>query len=116
VRVGHCALALAGALCLAGCGGGGHASTTTRETLTTHNAVSAPDATVLKPGQRVDVAGATLHSVGWQVACVHGNRRVNAEAVPGQRTGSGRIISAFGGSPSIWVVHHGDGSITVTCK
>src|SRR5207245_2830649 len=106
------ALAAAGALCVAGCGGG-RVSTAAAQTL--HDAITAPDATELKPGQEVNVAGKTLHTVGWQVACVAGDRRVSAEAVAGQVTGSGRIVSYAGGTPAIWVRHNGDGSITVSC-
>ena len=90
-------------------------ATATAATQTLHDAITAPDATELKPGQKVDVAGKTLHTVGWEVACVAGDRRVTAEAVAGQVTGSGRIVSYAGGTPAIWVRHNGDGSITVSC-
>jgi hypothetical protein len=112
------ALAIAGALCLAGCGGGSHsAATKPRAQLATlRDAITAPEATVLKPGETVHVSRAALHTTGWQASCVNGTRRVNAEAVRGQRTGSGRIISYAGGSPSIWAKHNSDGSVTLTCK
>jgi hypothetical protein len=112
VRVlAYSALAAASVLYAAGCGGDGRSATAT----TLHDALIAPDATVLEPGEKVDVPRQTLSGVGWQVSCVDGDRRVNAEALRGQRTGSGRIISYAGGSPSLWVKHHGDGSITITC-
>ena len=41
---------------------------------------------------------------------------VNAEAVRGQRTGSGDIIDVGGRSPAIWVAHNADGSITISCR
>jgi hypothetical protein len=108
----YSALATASALYAAGCGGDSHSATAT----TLHDALIAPDATVLEPGEKVDVSRQKLSGVGWQVSCVDGDRRVNAEALRGQRTGSGRIISYAGGSPSLWVKHHGDGSITITCR
>jgi hypothetical protein len=119
----YSALLAASALYLAGCGGGGHspttASTTTGSTTRTaglRDAIAAPAATVLKPGQTVNVPRKTLTSSGWQASCVSGGIRVNAEAVRGQRTGSGRIVAYAGGSPSIWVKHNDDGSITLACR
>jgi hypothetical protein len=116
----YSALALAGVLYASGCGGGGsHAAATTATTAgatTLHDALVAPDATILRPGQKAEVSRKALHSIGWQVACVDGDRRVTAEAVRGQRTGSGRVISYAGGSPSIWVEHDPDGSITIRCR
>jgi hypothetical protein len=114
----YSALAAAGALCLAGCGGGGHAAATEprAHTATLRDAITAPEATVLKTGDTLNVSPQALHTSGWQASCVNGARRVNAEAVRGQRTGSGRIISYAGGSPSIWVKHNSDGSVTITCK
>jgi hypothetical protein len=111
------ALAIASALCLGACGGG-HAATTTATTADQelHSAVTAPAATVLKHGGSLDVPRATLRTVGWQVTCVDGDKRVTAEAIRGQRTGSGRVISYASGSTSIWVVHNADGSLTISCR
>jgi hypothetical protein len=59
---------------------------------------------------------ATVRSVGWQVSCTANGRRVNAEAVRGQRTGSGEVAGFKGGTPSIWIKHNTDGSIEISCR
>jgi hypothetical protein len=64
----------------------------------------------------VRVRRAIVHSVGWQVSCTANGRRVNAEAVRGQRTGSGEVAGFKGGTPSIWINHNRDGSIVVSCR
>jgi hypothetical protein len=63
----------------------------------------------------VRVRKSILSTVGWQVACTADGRRVTAEGIRGQRTGSGEI-AGFKGGPSIWVRHNPDGSITVSCR
>ena len=108
---------LIGVLVLAGCGGSG-AKTTAAVTgpALRHDAILAPKGTDLRGGMSVRVPRSVLHSVGWQVDCTAHGRRLNAEAVRGQITGSGPIASYKGGSPSISVKHNGDGSITVSCR
>jgi hypothetical protein len=64
----------------------------------------------------VHVRRAVVSTVGWQAACTANGRRVNAEGIRGQRTGSGEIAGFKGGTPSIWVVHNHDGSIDVSCR
>ena len=110
--------AVVGVLLLPGCGGSGgmSASSTSQPSLLGHDAVRAPKATELRRGMSVHVRRATVRSVGWQVACIANGRRVNAEAVRGQRTGSGEVAGFKGGSPSIWVKHNRDGSIDVSCR
>lgn len=108
---------VAAVLLVSGCGStkstkGGSQSTTAR----LHNGISVPDTTELKTGQSVNVSAKRLHSVGWQVSCTGNGKRVNAEEVRGQRTGEGEISGFRGGTPSIWVAHNGDGSITVSCR
>jgi hypothetical protein len=109
--------ALAGALLVSGCGAssGSAPSASTRAPVLGHDAITAPAATELRPGDTVHVRPSTLHTVGWQVSCSSKGRRVTAEAVRGQRTGSGQVAGFKGGSPSIWITHNRDGSISVSC-
>jgi hypothetical protein len=109
--------ALLGVLLLAGCGGSRSTATSTavQPSVLGHDAIMAPPATELRPGMTVRVRRSTLHTVGWQVACRAKGRRVDAEAVLGQRTGSGQVAGFKGGSPSIWIAHNDDGSITASC-
>jgi hypothetical protein len=108
---------LIGVLVLPGCGGSRAkpAAAVTRPPAF-HGSIRAPKATELQSGMSVRVRKSVLNSVGWQVACVAHGRRVTAEAVRGQRTGSGEIAGYKGGSPSISIRHNGDGSITVSCR
>ena len=110
--------ALIGTFVLAGCGGarGNQASSASQTSTKLHDAVAAPKVTELHQAMSVRVRASILHSVGWQVACIAKGRRVTAEAVRGQLTGSGEIAGYKGGSPSIWVTHNRDGSITVSCR
>ena len=110
--------ALIGVLALPACGGAqaNQASTVSQTSTQLHDAVSAPKATELHHGMSVRVRSSILNTVGWQVACLAKGRRVTAEAVRGQRTGSGEIAGYKGGSPSIWVTYNRDGSITVSCR
>ena len=109
--------ALLGVLLLAGCGGSRSTATSTaaQPSVLGHDAIMAPPAAELRPGMRVRVGRSTLHKVGWQVACRAKGQRVDAEAVLGQRTGSGQVAGFKGGSPSISITHNDDGSITVSC-
>jgi hypothetical protein len=113
------AVVLAAALLgLSACGGG---KTSTRTTAAAkpqklHDAVSAPDAKMLTRGQTFTVPKQTLQTVGWQVSCTGDGKRLNAEAIRGQRTGSGKILSYASGTPAIWVRHNANGSITVECR
>jgi len=110
---------VAAALVLAGCGSAkntsGAATATTKTTAGLHNAIPVPPSTELTKGESVKVTAERLNSVGWQASCTGKGKRVNAEAVRGQLTGSGQI-SGFRGGPSIWVAHNRDGSITVSCR
>jgi hypothetical protein len=110
--------AVVGVLLLPGCGGSGSmsASSTSQPALLGHDAIRAPKATELRRGMSVHVRRAKVRSVGWQVSCTANGRRVNAEAVRGQRTGSGEVAGFKGGTPSIWVKHNRDGSIDVSCR
>jgi hypothetical protein len=111
--------ALIGVLVLPGCGGASgakRAATVSRPSSRLHDAIAAPKATELRNGMTVRVRRSILSTVGWQVACVGDGRRVTAEGIRGQHTGSGEITGFKGGSPSIWVTHESDGSITVTCR
>jgi hypothetical protein len=109
--------ALIGVLVLPGCGAQGKRASAVSQTSTQlHGAISAPKATELHRGKSVRVRASILHTVGWQVACIARGKRVTAEAVRGQRTGSGEIADYGGRSPSIWVTHNRDGSITVSCR
>lgn len=109
-------IALVAALLVSGCGGASRtASAGTQQALLGHDAITAPTATDLAPGMTVRIRSSTLSTVGWQVACTSNGRRVNAEAIRGQRTGSGRVAGFKGGSPAIWITHNGDGSISVSC-
>jgi hypothetical protein len=110
-------VALLEALVVSGCGGSsGSATSAVRQpSMLAHDAIRAPAASELRPGMTVQFRPLTVHTVGWQVACSSNGRRVNAEAVRGQRTGSGQVAGFKGGSPSIWVTHHRDGSISVSC-
>ena len=110
--------ALIGVLVLSGCGASGGKGTTPAVSGTStrlHDAISAPKATELQNGMAVRVRKSILSTVGWQVACTGDGRRVTAEGIRGQRTGSGEI-AGFKGGPSIWVRHNPDGSITVSCR
>lgn len=109
--------ALIGVVLLPGCGGAqvNRASPVSQTSTQLHDAVAAPTATELHHGMSVRVRASTLQTVGWQVACIAKGRRVTAEAVRGQRTGSGEI-AGYKGGPSIWVTHNRDGSITVSCR
>jgi hypothetical protein len=109
-------VALLAALVVSGC-----ASTkSTKEASTTtarlHNAIPVPPPTNLTAGEKIKVSSQRLHSVGWQVSCMGKGKRVNAEAVRGQVTGTGLIAGFRGGTPSIWVAHNSDGSIIVSCR
>src|SRR3954467_1030226 len=103
--------ALIGVLILPACGGarGNRASAVSQTSTQLHDAVAAPKATELHHGMSLRVHASILHTVGWQVACIAKGRRVTAEAVRGQITGSGEIAGYKGGSPSIWVTHNRDG-------
>ena len=105
-------------LVLAGCGGSHEKQTpaASRPPAKFQDAIAAPKATDLRPGMSVRVRKSVLHSVGWQLACSANGKRLNAEAIRGQRTGSGELASFKGGTPSIWVKHNSDGSITVSCR
>jgi hypothetical protein len=107
-----------GVLVIAGCGGshGNQTSAGSRPPAKFHDAIAAPKATELRPGMSLRVRKSILHTVGWQVACTANGKRLNAEAIRGQRTGSGELSSFKGGTPSIWVKHNSDGSITVSCR
>jgi hypothetical protein len=111
-------VALVGVLALPACGGSGGdaASTVSQPPAKLHDAITAPRATELRPGMSVRVRKSVLRTVGWQVACSMKGKRVNAEAIRGQVTGAGELTSFEGGTPSIWVKHNGDGSITVSCR
>jgi hypothetical protein len=117
IRIGLSA-ALIGVLVLAGCGASGakRTSTVSRPSSGLHGAIAAPKAIELRNGMTVRVRRSILRTVGWQVACSADGRRVTAEGIRGQRTGSGEITGFKGGTPSIWVTHNGDGSITVRCR
>jgi len=117
IRIGLSA-ALIGVLVLPGCGASGAKRTpaASRPSSRLHDAVLAPKATELRHCMTVRVRRSILSTVGWQVACSADGRRVTAEAVRGQRTGSGEITGFKGGSPSIWVTHNPDGSITVRVR
>ena len=110
--------AVVGVLLLPGCGGSGGtaASGGSPPSLASHDAIRAPKATELRRGMSVRVRRAIVRSVGWQVSCTANGRRVNAEAIRGQRTGSGEVAGFKGGTPSIWVNHNRDGSIVVSCR
>lgn len=107
---------MAAVLVVSGCG---NTKSTTRSTTATaarpHSAIPVPQPTELKKGESVKVTAKRLNGVGWQASCTGNGKRVNAEAVRGQLTGSGQI-SGFRGGPSIWVAHNRDGSITVSCR
>jgi hypothetical protein len=109
--------ALVAVLVLPGCGasGGKRTPAVSRPSTRLHDAISAPKATELQKGMAVRVGRSISGTVGWQVACSARGRRVTAEGVRGQRTGSGEI-AGFKGGPSIWVRHNSDGSITVSCR
>jgi hypothetical protein len=64
---------------------------------TLHDALIAPDATVLEPGEKVDVSRQKLSGVGWQVSCVDGDSRVNAEAL---RAASERVPGGSSRTPA----------------
>jgi len=110
--------AVVGVLLLPGCGGSGGmaASGVAQPSLPHHDALRAPKAAELRRGMTVHVRRAIVRSVGWQVACTANGRRVNAEAIRGQRTGSGEVAGFKGGTPSIWIKHNPDGSIDVSCR
>ncbi len=110
--------ALIGVLVLPGCGASRakRMPAVSRPSARLHDAIPAPKATELQNGMSVRVRKSILHTVGWQVACTAKGRRVTAEAVRGQRTGAGEIAGYKGGSPSIWIRHNRDGSITVSCR
>jgi hypothetical protein len=111
--------ALFAVLVLPGCGASAGKGTTPAVSGTStrlHDAISAPKATELRNGMTVRVRKSILSTVGWQVACSARGRRVTAEGIRGQRTGSGEIAGFKGGSPSIWIKHNRDGSITVSCR
>jgi hypothetical protein len=109
--------ALIGVVVLPACGGAqaNRASTVSQRSTQLHDAVAAPKTTELHPGMSVRVRSSILNTVGWQVACLAKGKRVTAEAVRGQLSGSGEI-AGYNGSPSIWVKHNRDGSITVSCR
>jgi hypothetical protein len=109
--------ALIGVIILPGCGGaqGNRGSAVSQTSTQLHDAIAAPKATELHRGMSVRVRTSILHTVGWQVACIARGRRVTAEGIRGQRTGSGEI-AGYKGGPSIWVTHNRDGSITVSCR
>jgi hypothetical protein len=110
-------VALLGVLLVSGCGGSSGTATApaTPPSMLGHDAITAPPVTELASGMTVQIRPSTLRTVGWQVACSSHGRRVTAEAVRGQRTGSGEVTGFKGGSPSIWISHNRDGSITVSC-
>ena len=110
--------AVVGVLLLPGCGGSGGmtASGVSRPSLASHDAIRAPKSTELRRGMSVRVRRAIVRSAGWQVACTANGRRVTAEAIRGQRTGSGEVAGFKGGTPSIWIKHNRDGSIVVSCR
>jgi hypothetical protein len=110
--------AAVGVLLLPGCGGmgGTAASSSSQPSLVGHDAIRAPKPTELRRGMSVHVRRAVVRTVGWQAACTANGRRVNAEGIRGQRTGSGEIAGFKGGTPSIWIVHNHDGSIDVSCR
>jgi hypothetical protein len=110
--------ALIAVLVLPGCGASGAKRTPAVSGTSTrlHDAISAPKATELRNGMNVRVRKSILSTVGWQVACTADGRRVTAEGIRGQRTGSGEIAGFKGGSPSLWVRHNPDGSIMVSCR
>jgi hypothetical protein len=110
--------AAVGVLLLPCCGGSGGTSApaVSQPSLVGHDAIRAPKSTDLRRGMSVHVRRAIVRSVGWQASCTASGRRVNAEAVRGQRTGSGEIAGFKGGSPSIWINHNRDGSIDVSCR
>jgi hypothetical protein len=126
---------VAGVLAASGCGGTGSAAPPARSSTTGASpapttstplvdALAPPKATVLRPGAKVRISKLTLHTTGWQVACVAKGTRVSAEQIRGQHTDSMRgknavareIIGRNGGTPSIWVSHNPDGSITIACR
>jgi hypothetical protein len=107
--------ALLGVFLVSGCGGSGTMSATSRAPVLGHDAITAPTATELRPGMTAHIRRSTLRARGWQVACSSNGRRINAEAIRGQRTGSGQVAGFKGGSPSISVTHNRDGSISVSC-
>jgi hypothetical protein len=128
-------LIVAGVLAASGCGDTGSAGQATRSPATRANhrpatstplvgALAPPKVTVLRPGAKVRVSKLTLHTTGWQVACVAKGTRVSAEQIRGQHTDSMRgrnavareIIGRNGGTPSIWVSHDPDGSIVISCR
>jgi hypothetical protein len=110
--------AAVGVLLLPGCGGSGGtaAPAVSQPTLIGHDAIRAPKTTELRRGTSVRVRRAIVRSIGWQVSCTANGRRVNAEAIRGQRTGTGEVAGFKGGSPSIWIDHNRDGSIDVSCR
>jgi hypothetical protein len=110
--------AVVGVLVLPGCGGSGGttASGVAQPSLAPHDAIRAPKATELRRGMSVRVRRTIVRSAGWQVACTANGRRVNAEAIRGQRTGSGEVTGFKGRSPSIWIDHNRDGSINIGCR
>jgi hypothetical protein len=110
--------ALIGVLVLPGCGASGakRMPAVSRPSTGLHDAIAAPKTTELRNGMTIRVRRSILSTVGWQVACIGHGRRVTAEGIRGQHTGSGEITGFKGGSPSIWVTHESDGSITVTCR
>jgi hypothetical protein len=126
---------VAGVLAASGCGDTGSAGSPTRSSTTEASqrpatstplvdALAPPKATVLSPGAKVRVSKRTLHTTGWQVACVAKGTRVIAEQIRGQHTDSLRgknavpreIVGRSGGTPSIWVSHNPDGSIIINCR
>jgi hypothetical protein len=128
-------LIVAAVVAASGCGDTGSAGQPTRSSATRAghrpatstplvDALAPPNATVLRPGAKVRVSKLTLHSTGWQVACVAKGTRVSAEQIRGQHTHSRRgknavareIIGRNGGTPSIWVSHDPDGSIVISCR
>jgi len=111
-------VAACAALVAAGCGGSKAANshaTAPSASAGLHDSIQAPHATQLVPGRKVTISARRLQSVGWQVSCVSRGRRVNAEAVPGQLTGSG-LLTGIRGGPTIWAAHNGDGSVTIRCR
>jgi hypothetical protein len=83
---------------------------------TLQSAIAAPPVKLLHRGEDYHVSKKTLDDRGWQVSCESGGRRVNAEQVRGQRTGTGEVISTAHNGPSIWVVRNHDGSLTIECR
>jgi hypothetical protein len=110
--------AVVGVLVLPGCGGSGGTTTSavSQPPVLAHDAIRAPKATELRPGMSVRVRRSIVRSVGWQVACIAKGRRINAEGIRGQRTGSGEVAGFKGGSPSIHVKHNRDGSLDISCR